>query len=39
MELFGDLTEGIWTELDGARPIDDYRRSLERTHLQASAAA
>ena len=34
MAFFEDLTDGIWTELDTGAPIDFYRRSLQRTHLE-----
>ena len=34
MAFFEDLRVGIWTELDSGAPIDTYRRSLQRTHLE-----
>ncbi len=34
MAFFGDLRAGIWSELDTGAPIDTYRRSLQRTHLE-----
>ena len=34
LEFFNDLQAGIWTELSTGEPIDTYRRSLQRTHLE-----
>jgi len=34
MAFFEDLGAGIWTELDSGSPIDTFRRSLQRTHLE-----
>jgi hypothetical protein len=34
IELFEDLRAGIWRELEEGQPIDTYRRSLQRTHLE-----
>jgi hypothetical protein len=32
MELLGDLKKGIWTELAGRKPIDIYRRNLQKSY-------
>ncbi len=33
-ELFRDITDGLWSELNGDQPsIDVYRRNLQRTHV------
>ncbi len=32
--LFTDLRKGIWTELATAKPIDTYRRNLQRAYLE-----
>ncbi len=37
MELFDDLREGIWSELEDEEAIDAYRRSLQRVHLERMA--
>ena len=37
MELFEDLREGIWSELDDDDAIDAYRRSLQRVYLERMA--
>ncbi|NNF14790.1 MAG: zinc-dependent metalloprotease [Gemmatimonadetes bacterium] len=37
MELFDDLREGIWSELDGDEAIGAYRRSLQRVYLERMA--
>jgi len=34
IQFFEDLREGVWSELDSGRPIDTYRRSLQRTYLE-----
>ena len=34
MAFLEDLRAGIWAELDTGAPIDTYRRSLQRTHLE-----
>ncbi len=34
MDFFEDLRAGIWTELETGAPIDTYRRSLQRTHIE-----
>ena len=34
IDFFDDLRAGIWTELETGEPIDTYRRSLQRTHLE-----
>ena len=34
MAFLADLKEGIWGELETGAPIDTYRRSLQRTHLE-----
>ena len=34
VDFFDDMREGIWTELGSGDPIDTYRRSLQRTHLE-----
>jgi hypothetical protein len=33
-ELFTDLRKGLWTELAPAKPIDVYRRNLQRGYLE-----
>ncbi len=33
-ELFGDARQAVWGELAGARPIDGYRRNLQRGYLE-----
>lgn len=33
-ELFDDMYSGIWSELRRARPIDVYRRNLQRGHIE-----
>ncbi|GAB4430794.1 MAG: zinc-dependent metalloprotease [Bacteroidia bacterium] len=33
-DLFDGLYAGIWTELRTGKPIDTYRRNLQRTHLE-----
>jgi hypothetical protein len=32
-ELFSDLKKGIWTELATKKPIDIYRRSLQKSYV------
>ena len=32
-ELFGDLKKGIWTELAARKPIDVYRRNLQKSYI------
>jgi hypothetical protein len=32
-ELFNDLKKGIWSELAARRPIDIYRRNLQKTYV------
>lgn len=34
MELFADVRNGIWSELSRGRTIDNYRRSLQRAHIE-----
>ena len=34
MAFLEDLRAGIWAELDTGAPINTYRRSLQRTHLE-----
>ncbi|KEO73611.1 hypothetical protein EL17_11980 [Anditalea andensis] len=34
LELFDDLRDGIWTELNAGKTIDVHRRSLQRAHLE-----
>jgi hypothetical protein len=39
-EMLGDITGGIWSELDGGKPaIDLYRRNLQRAHVERLADA
>ncbi|MEX2512588.1 MAG: zinc-dependent metalloprotease [Cyclobacteriaceae bacterium] len=33
-ELMEDLRKGIWSELSSRKPIDVYRRSLQRAHIE-----
>ena len=33
-DLFGDMHKAVWSELSGARPIDEYRRNLQRGYLE-----
>src|SRR6185436_1761775 len=33
IELFADLKKGIWSELPGRKPIDIYRRSLQKSYV------
>jgi hypothetical protein len=33
-DLFDDLRRALWSELDGAGPIDVYRRNLQRAHVE-----
>ena len=32
-ELLGDLKKGIWSEISARRPIDIYRRNLQKSHI------
>jgi Met-zincin/Domain of unknown function (DUF5117)/Domain of unknown function (DUF5118) len=32
-ELFSDLKKGIWSELPGRKPIDIYRRNLQKSYV------
>jgi hypothetical protein len=32
-ELLGDLKKGIWSELAGRKPIDIYRRNLQKSYV------
>lgn len=32
-ELFGGITDGMWTELRGGRNIDSFRRNLQRSYI------
>lgn len=32
-ELLNDLKKGIWTELPGRKPIDIYRRNLQKSYI------
>jgi hypothetical protein len=32
-EFLGDLKKGIWSELPGRRPIDIYRRNLQKAYV------
>ena len=32
-DLFGDLKKGIWTELSTKKPIDVYRRNLQKSYI------
>jgi hypothetical protein len=34
MELLNDLKKGIWSELPGRKPIDIYRRNLQKSYVQ-----
>ena len=34
LELFGDVRNGIWSELSRGRTIDTYRRNLQRAHIE-----
>ncbi|MBX2928658.1 MAG: zinc-dependent metalloprotease [Saprospiraceae bacterium] len=34
-ELLTDLKNGIWSELSASKPIDVYRRQLQKTHIAA----
>jgi hypothetical protein len=31
--LFGDLKKGIWSELASRKPIDIYRRNLQKSYI------
>jgi hypothetical protein len=33
-ELFTDLNKGIWGELSTGKPIDNYRRNLQKSYLE-----
>jgi len=33
-ELFSDLNKGIWSELGTGKPIDNYRRNLQKSYLE-----
>ncbi len=37
-ELFTDMQKGIWSELDTRKPIDVYRRDLQKVYIQAMNA-
>ncbi len=37
LELFQDLQQGIWSELKSQKPIDTYRRNLQRSYVQKMA--
>lgn len=32
-ELLGDLKKGIWSEISARKPIDIYRRNLQKSHI------
>lgn len=32
-DLFGDLKKGIWSELPARKPIDTYRRNLQKSYV------
>ncbi|MEM6892892.1 MAG: zinc-dependent metalloprotease [Bacteroidota bacterium] len=34
VEMMTDLRKGIWSELDGRRPIDTYRRNLQKAYIE-----
>jgi uncharacterized protein DUF4953/uncharacterized protein DUF5117/uncharacterized protein DUF5118 len=34
IDLFGDVRNGIWTELRRGNTIDTYRRNLQRAHIE-----
>ncbi|MCC7052457.1 MAG: zinc-dependent metalloprotease [Gemmatimonadaceae bacterium] len=36
--MLSDLRRGLWSEIYAGRPIDAYRRRLQRTYLEAMAA-
>jgi len=33
LEVMGDLRRGLWSELQSGRPIDTYRRNLQKAHI------
>ncbi len=33
-EMFGEVRGAIWSELDGARNVNSFRRNLQRQHVQ-----
>jgi hypothetical protein len=33
LEMFGDLKKGVWTELTTKKPIDIYRRNLQKSYV------
>ncbi|GAA4411173.1 zinc-dependent metalloprotease [Nibrella viscosa] len=33
-DLFTDIRTGIWTELSAKKPIDTYRRNLQKVHVE-----
>jgi hypothetical protein len=33
-EMLGDLKKGIWSELPAHKPVDIYRRSLQKSYIQ-----
>src|SRR5690606_14418301 len=35
IEYFNDIDESMWTELREERPIDIYRRNLQRSYVEA----
>jgi hypothetical protein len=37
-ELLSDLKKGIWTELPGRKPIDIYRRNLQKSYVNILSA-
>ena len=36
-EMLGELRQGLWTELGAGRPIDTFRRNLQRGYLERMA--
>lgn len=34
MQMFADVRNGVWSELRNNRPIDTYRRNLQRAHIE-----
>lgn len=34
LDMFTDLRKGLWSELEGGKAIDTYRRSLQRAHIE-----
>jgi hypothetical protein len=37
-EMLSDLRRAVWTELEGGRAIDTYRRNLQRAYLERVSA-